>query len=73
MRNEEVVQAWSTGRVAAAGNLLTDGQKLYSYKLCIGTTVDGSKVVNDYTAKGELGFVSMTTSQHVGLAKRYAW
>ena len=43
MKNLEVVQAWSTGRVAAAGNLLTDGQKLYSYKLCIGTTVDGSK------------------------------
>ena len=73
MRNEEVVQAWSTGRVAAGGNLLTDGQKLYSYRLCIGTTVDGSKVVHDYTAKGDLGFVSMTTSQHVGLAKRYAW
>jgi len=73
MKNLEVVQAWSTGRVAAAGNLRTDGQKLYSYKLCIGTTVDGSKVVHDYTARGDLGFVSMTTSQHVGLAKRYAW
>jgi len=73
MKNFDVVQAWSTGRVAAAGNLLTDGQKLYSYKLCIGTTVDGSKVVHDYTAKGDHGFVSMTTSQHVGLAKRYAW
>ena len=74
MRNEEVVDAWVNGRVAAGGNLLTDGQKLYSYRLCIGTTAtDGSKVVHDYTARGDLGFVSMTTSQHVGLAKRYAW
>jgi len=73
MKNLEVVQAWSTGRVASGGNLMTDGRKLYSYALCIGTTVDGSKVVYDYTAKGELGFVSQTTSQHVGLAKRYAW
>ena len=73
MKILEVVQAWSTGRVASGGNLMTDGRKLYSYALCIGTTVDGSKVVYDYTAKGELGFVSQTTSQHVGLAKRYAW
>ena len=79
MRNEEVVQAWSTGRVAAGGNLLTDGQKLYSYRLCIGHTeaceLTGrpQKIVRDYTAKGDRGFVSMTTSQHVGLAKRYAW
>ena len=73
MKNEDVVRAWVDGRVASGGNLMTDGRKLYSYALCIGTTVDGSKVVYDYTAKGELGFVSQTTSQHVGLAKRYAW
>ena len=73
MKNADVVRAWVDGRVASGGNLMTDGRKLYSYALCIGTTVDGSKVVYDYTAKGELGFVSMTTSQHVGLAKRYAW
>ena len=73
MTNEQVINAWLKGKVGAAGNLSTDGRKLYSYALCIGTTVDGSKVVYDYTAKGELGFVSMTTSQHVGLAKRYAW
>ena len=79
MRNEEVVQAWSTGRVAAGGNLLTDGRKLYSYRLCIGHTeaceLTGrpQKIVRDYTAKGDMGFVSMTTSHHVSLAKRYAW
>ena len=73
MKNADVVRAWVDGRVASGGNLMTDGRKLYSYALCIGTTVDGSKVVYDYTAKGELGFVSQTTSQHVGLAKRYAW
>ena len=75
MRNEEVVDAWVNGRVAAGGNLLTDGQKLYSYSLCIGHTSpsSGRKVVRDYTARGEYGFRSMTTSQHVGLAKRHTW
>lgn len=73
MRNAKVVDAWVNGRVARGGNLRTDGQKLYSYLLCIGTTENGRKVVRDYTARGAYGFRSMTTSQHVGLARRYAW
>ena len=77
MRNADVVDAWVNGKVAAGGNLLTDGRKLYSYRLCIGHTeaceLTGrpQKIVRDYTAKGDRGFVSMTTSQHVGLAKRF--
>ncbi len=34
-------------------------------------TVDGKKVVYDYTSGG-LGLVSMTTSKHIGLAKSVA-
>ena len=72
MRNENVVKEWTAGRAArsSTGNLHTDGHYLYSYNLLIGFTVNGSKVVYDYTRGGEFGFVSMTTSKHVGLAKR---
>ena len=70
MKNADVVRAWVDGRVASGGNLMTDGRKLYSYALCIGTTEDGYKEVRDYTARGAYGFRSQTTSQHVGLAKR---
>ena len=52
----------------------TDGKKLYSYALKIGTstTTDNQcKNVLDYTTRG-LGFYSVTTSTHVGLAKKYA-
>ena len=46
--------------------------KLYSYALKIGTTTDDHcKNVLDYTARG-LGFYSVTTSTHVGMAKKYA-
>ena len=77
MRNEEVVNAWVEGRAATGGNLRSDGRKLYSYRLCIGHTYAceltgrNQKIVRDYTAKGDMGFVSMTTSHHVGLAKRF--
>lgn len=63
--NAVVVEAWLAGREAEAGNLSTDGQNLYSYALLIGQ----GKEVYDYTAKGELGFKSQTTSSHVILAK----
>jgi len=53
----------------------TDGCKLWSYGLCIGNTqMHGTqyakKVAYDYTAPQH--FASMTTSCHVGLAKRVA-
>ena len=72
MRNEDVGKAWVNGRTASGGNLKTDGWKLYSYRLCIGTTAGLDKIVYDYTSGGEYGYVSQTTSCHVGLAKRWA-
>jgi len=71
MRNDEVVDYWRYGSPAAAGNLITSGGDLFSYRLKIGyTTPNGTKVVLDYTAAGE--YHSQTTSCHVGLAKRFA-
>ena len=70
MRNRDVVRNWRFDEPAAAGNLFTDGQNLFSYRLKIGfTTPNGTKVAIDHTA-GSNSFHSQTTSQHVGLAKR---
>ena len=69
--NSEVITAWQRGQRGSShtGNLSTDGQKLFSYALVIGDTLAGEKIALDYTASvGE--FRTMTTSQHVGLAKR---
>ena len=71
MRNCDVAAAWQCGEVAASGHMHTDGLKLWSYGLIIGTTNDyGRKVALDYTAPKH--FASMTTSCHVGLAKQVA-
>ena len=73
MTNEQVIEAWLNGNAAKAGNLSTDGTSLYSYAVEIGDTVpSGKKVVYDYTSGGSYGWVSQTTSRHVGLAKRFA-
>jgi len=70
--NREVARAWRNGQIAASGHLATDGKNLYSYKLKIGyTDENGMKVVLDYTAKGGR-YISITTSTHVGIAKKYA-
>ena len=72
--NNSVVKAWSRSINAEShtGSLRTDGTFLHSYSLLIGFTADdGSKVLLDYTAPAQC-FQSMTTSQHVGLAKRVA-
>ena len=72
MRNSDVVRNWRFDAPASAGNLFTDGQNLFSYRLKIGfTTPKGIKVVVDHTA-GSDSFHSMTTSKHVGMAKRRA-
>jgi hypothetical protein len=70
MRNEEVVQMWLWGDTGRAGNLWTDGVKLYSYNLMIGDRSDCQIRIFDYTASGQ--YVSQTTSCHVGLAMREA-
>jgi len=71
--NSDVLLAWGRfAKRACAENLCTDGKRLYSYGLCIGDRLpDGRKVVYVYTPRG-LGFVSMTTRIHVGMAKPYA-
>ena len=73
MRNAKVINAWVNGERAKGANLSTDGVSLWSYSLQIGdTALSGKKVVHDYTAKGSHGWVSQTTSVHVGLAKSAA-
>ncbi len=72
--NQTVIQEWSEGRSARnhKGTLTTNGKYLYSYTVIIGVRLDsGITVVNDCTSPGGR-FYSMTTSQHVGAAKRVA-
>lgn len=71
MRNDAVVRAFSRGQRGAAGALRTDGRSLWSYDLKIAEKTLGGIVVGDFTSPGG-HFVSMTTSKHVGLAKRVA-
>lgn len=72
MKNSQVVKAFATGRPAAAGNLTTDGQSLWSYRLKIAArSPKGKVVVGDFTAPGG-AFHSVTTSKHVSLAKTVA-
>jgi hypothetical protein len=70
--NKEVPWYWSRGIPAKGyGALRTDGQDLFSYGLQIGYTLPGGKkVLEQHTAKGD--FRSMTTSKHVGKARRHA-
>ena len=71
----EVGYYWKHG-VPAANNgaqFWTDGQKLYSYRLCVGdTSSNGKKILKDYSASGKHGFRSMTTSKHIGYARVHA-
>ena len=67
--NEEVINAFINQRSANGYRITTDGVNLYSYSLIIGKWYGGKPFVFDYTATGD-AFRSMTTSQHVGLAKR---
>jgi len=73
LTNSKVIEAWQRAERAAnhRGTLqcYSDGT-LYSYSLHIGQrTPSGVCIVGDYTAPGG-GFRSMTTSSHVGRAKR---
>jgi hypothetical protein len=70
MKNLDVIRAWTHGKSAIAPSLKTDGNLLFSYRLCIGRSDnEGNKVLFDYTSKGGES-VSQTTSTHVNLAKR---
>ncbi len=76
LTNDSVLQAWKDGVSARNHNLslksvaYDDGfTDLYSYELKIGSrTPAGVLVLANYTAPAG-GFKSMTTSQHVCLAK----
>jgi len=71
MTNYDIVTAWINNKSFSRKHkaLSTDGANLFSYALKIGyTNEQGKKVAIDYTSSG--GWMrSMTTSQHVGLAK----
>ena len=67
MTNQNVIKAWAAGQTGSGGNLLTDGVKLYSYNLLIGT--GSGATIFDHTAGGG-SYYSQTTSCHVSLAKR---
>jgi len=71
--NRHVIAAWKNGEKAVSGRkcLHTDGIRLYSYRLLIGINVNGTLHVGDFTAPSG-GFHSMTTSKHVGMARRVA-
>lgn len=71
--NHKVVLAWQKGEKARNGrnSLHTDGVRLFSYRLLIGINVNGTLHVGDFTAASG-GFHSMTTSRHVGMARRVA-
>jgi len=72
IKNTDVVYAWHKGRPLSTKNLLTDGCRLFSYRLLIGERLrDGGMILYNFTAGG-LGSVSTTTSRHVKLARCYA-
>ena len=69
--NSRVVYSWMNGKPFKSLSMITDGKKLYSYALKIGTTTDDQcKNVLDYTARG-MGFYCVTTSTHVNLEKKF--
>lgn len=67
----DIPKAFARGERARAGNLSTDGHSLWSYNLKIAQKTPKGIVVGDFTAKGGDHY-SMTTSKHVGYAKRIA-
>tara|TARA_R110002096_G_scaffold33390_1_gene96545 strand:- start:48 stop:320 length:273 start_codon:yes stop_codon:yes gene_type:complete len=70
-KNADVVAAWTRGATANTAHLSTNGHDLHSYALRIGTTTPkGRKIVGQFDASNE--FHSMTTSHHVGIARRVA-
>ena len=71
MRNKDVIRSFAWGKRAATPNLQTDGRSLWSYDLKIAQRTPEGVVVGDFTAPGGQ-FHSMTTSKHVGMAKREA-
>jgi len=69
MRNTEVVERWLSGRKGTSGNgnLRTDGRKLFSYKIVIGTTEKRGKTLYDFRGPYKIG---LATTRHVCWAIR---
>jgi len=74
LRNELVLDKWKNGERASShtGALHTNGSDLFSYNVRIGyRSRSGACVLGDFTSPGG-NFRSMTTSCHVGKARRIA-
>lgn len=65
--NAKVIEAWKAGKAAKShnGNLSTDGDSLYSYRMQIGKTDNGAKIA--LNVRGEYRY-SATTSKHASMA-----
>ena len=67
--NDNKIRCWLEGIRNNGNRLSTDGNKLYSYNLQIGSTNDeGVKILRMYTANGIGGYYSHTTSCHCNKA-----
>ena len=83
MTNLQVVKAWGAQKASASAHMHTDGHSIHSYALKIGEWRDGLPVVFNYTARVDVnpfghpvpseGFRSVTTSQHIGIARRVGY
>ena len=62
LTTKDIPWLWKNGQRGKAAAMSTDGTKLYSYNLVIGTTINGRKVLYDYRSPH---CISMTTSHHV--------
>ena len=74
LRNELVLDKWKKGEPANShtGALCTNGRDLFSYNLRIGyRSRGGQTILGDFTSPGG-DFRSMTTSCHIGKARRIA-
>ena len=69
--NKECAERWKRNKPGESGHISTDGNNLFSYGLLIGKTINGTKIVFEYTAVKD-NFISRTTSNHIRHAKLYA-
>ena len=70
MTNQEVTQNWINGKFGESLHMSTDGISIFSYQMKIGQTLTNGEKQGLNVQKPF--FYSRTTSNHVGLVKRYA-
>jgi hypothetical protein len=61
--NEQVAASFAAGNSAESNNMMTDGQRLYSYGTMIGIKIQGQVILSDNS-------MSPTTGRHISLASR---